>query len=292
MANISVLRRSKKTVATAKLVIENFSEEIKGAKPGESFDSGSFKAGDNHFRLRFYPDANNNKVLCAIENTSSLELEGKVQFLLKCEGEITRVMPMTNIPRPMKENERWGCLFKKCDETIPRGKDLMLVARLPGKMKKFEVRAISNSDSDERKRGPSTLEKVYNKMQDPDFQLICSHEQVPCHKVILAGASPVFEAMLGNKMNKEVIEAKLVMEEISAEIGRAFVQFIYTGEVEDRVLMKRAYQLLILGDKYQLPGLKELAEGEMIKQLDRDNMVKLFYKTNTNQETGKELFTL
>ena len=70
------------------------------------------------------------------------------------------------------------------------------------------------------------------------------------------------------------------------------MQFIYTGKVEDRALMKRAYQLLIMGDKYQMPGLKELAEGEMFKQLDRDNMVKLFYKTNTNQETGKELFTL
>ena len=142
-------------------------------------------------------------------------------------------------------------------------------------MKRFEVRGTS--DSDERKRGPSTLENVYNKMQDPDFTLMCSHEEVPCHKVILAGASPVFEAMLGNKMNKEVIEAKLVMEETSAEIGRALVQFIYTGEVEDTVLRKRANQLLVLADRYQMPQLTELAEGEMIKQLDRDNMVKLYF---------------
>ena len=39
--------------------------------------------------------------------------------------------------------------------------------------------------------------------------------------------------------------------------------------------MKGAYELLILGDKYQIPGLVQLAEGEMIKQLTRDNMVKL-----------------
>jgi len=51
------------------------------------------------------------------------------------------------------------------------------------------------------------------------------------------------------------------------------VQFIYTDTVEDNVLVKGAYELLILGDKYQIPGLVQLAEGEMIKQLKRDNMV-------------------
>ena len=30
-----------------------------------------------------------------------------------------------------------------------------------------------------------------------------------------------------------------------------------------------------MGDKYQVPGLKELAEEEMIVQLTRENMVKL-----------------
>ena len=95
---------------------------------------------------------------------------------------------------------------------------------------------------------------------------MCGNEPVPCHKVILAGASPVFEAMLGNKVNKEVIEGKLVMQDISVEIGNALVQFIYTGTVEDFVVRKRANQLLV-------PGLVELAEGEMVKQLTRDNMV-------------------
>ena len=278
MANISVLRRSKKTVVMAKLVIENFLAELKAAKPGESFDSGIFKEGDNHFKLTVCPfddsEDNNDEVFFGVENTSSVEMEGKMKLRLMCEGKKITGTKMLDITPPGGKFERGGfsMTHTECDEKIPSGKDIMLVAKLElsGKMKRFDVRERGREN-----RRPSTLEKVYNKMQDTDFMLMCTNEPVPCHKVILAGASPVFEAMLGNKMNEEVIEAKLVMQEISAEIGRAFVQFIYTDTVEDDVLVRGASQLLILGDKYQMPGLVQLAEGEMIKQLTRDNMVKL-----------------
>ena len=60
-----------------------------------------------------------------------------------------------------------------------------------------------------------------------------------------------------------------------AEVGRAFVEFIYTAKVDKAILAKEALSLLEVGDKYQVPGLKELAEEEMMKQLSRENMVKL-----------------
>ena len=57
------------------------------------------------------------------------------------------------------------------------------------------------------------------------------------------------------------------------EIGKAFVETIYTGKLSASILQKEAYSFL---QKYQIRGLKDLAEEEMIKQLDRENMVKLF----------------
>ena len=118
------------------------------------------------------------------------------------------------------------------------------------------------------------MANVYKKMRDADFLLVCSGESVPCHKNILTGASSVFDAMLGNKMNKEAIEGKVHVE-ISAEVGRAFVEYIYTAKLDKDILEREAIAFLEVGDKYQVPGLKELAEEEMIVQLSRENMVNL-----------------
>ena len=111
-------------------------------------------------------------------------------------------------------------------------------------------------------------------MKDTDFALLCDDETIPCHKITLSGASSVFDAMIGNKKNKEAVEGEVDMN-ISAEVGRAFVEFIYTAKLDKEILAKEAVSFLELGDKYQMPGLKELAEEEMMTQLSRENMVKL-----------------
>jgi len=80
--------------------------------------------------------------------------------------------------------------------------------------------------------------------------------------------------MIGNKKNREAMEGEVDMN-ISAEVGRAFVEFIYTAKLDKEILAKEAVSFLELGDKYQMPGLKELAEEEMMAQLCRENMVKL-----------------
>ena len=118
------------------------------------------------------------------------------------------------------------------------------------------------------------MENIYKKMRDTDFALLCDDESIPCHKNILVGASSVFEATIGNKKNKEAEEGEVDMN-ISTEVGRAFVEFIYMAKLDKDILVKEAISFLELGDKYQMPGLKDLAEEEMMTQLSRINMVKL-----------------
>ena len=61
---------------------------------------------------------------------------------------------------------------------------------------------------------------------------------------------------------------------ISEDLGRAFLRFIYTGELNENLLKEHAPALLELGEKYQMEELKEVAEKEMLEQLDRQNMVR------------------
>ena len=148
---------------------------------------------------------------------------------------------------------------------------------LQGKQEKISSCIGHSTVSGMRKRkccAGGVLENIYKKIRDTDFALRCDDESIPCHKNILAGASSVFEAMIGNKKNKEAEEGEVDMN-ISAEVGRAFVEFIYMAKLDKDILVKEAVSFLELGDKYQMPGLKELAEEEMMTQLSRENMVKL-----------------
>ena len=99
-----------------------------------------------------------------------------------------------------------------------------------------------------------------------------------CHKHILAAASKAFAAMMENKyreFNEGKAYIKLDNIKLSVEIGQAFVKFIYTGNVDEAVLQENALAFLALGEMYHLEELKELAEVELVKQLDKENMVEM-----------------
>ena len=91
-------------------------------------------------------------------------------------------------------------------------------------------------------------EKVYSKMERTDFTLVFQGVEVPCHKHILSAASSVLEAMVKNQ-HLEAIESKASIE-LSEKVGQAFVRFIYTGELEEGLLIEEAVPFLELGNKY------------------------------------------
>ena len=116
---------------------------------------------------------------------------------------------------------------------------------------------------------------MFNNMAWPDFTLVFEGGEVPCHKEVLAAASSVFEAMVGNN-HKEAIEGKANIK-ISAEVGRAFVRYIYTEDVERELMKEQASAFLSLGEMYNLQGLKDAAELELLSQLKRENMVDMIH---------------
>ena len=105
-------------------------------------------------------------------------------------------------------------------------------------------------------------------MERSDFSIICDGVEVPCHKHVLSAPSSVFAAMVENQ-HLEAIEGKAKIE-ISEEAGRAFVRYMFTGELEESMLKEQTVAFLELGDKY---NMQELAEAELLKQLDKKNMV-------------------
>ena len=97
-------------------------------------------------------------------------------------------------------------------------------------MPDVDLEILGKKPSDGPKR-LSVWEKVYTKMERTDFTFVFDSQEVSCHKHILAAASPVLRAMVENQ-HKEAIESKANID-LSEEVGRAFVKFIYTGELEE-----------------------------------------------------------
>ena len=77
--------------------------------------------------------------------------------------------------------------------------------------------------------------------------------------------------MVKNK-HKEAIEGKANIV-FTREVGRAFVRFIYTGEVEEGLLKEHPLAFLAMGEMYDLQELKDMAETELLILLDKENMV-------------------
>ena len=116
-------------------------------------------------------------------------------------------------------------------------------------------------------------ENVYTNMERTDFTLVFDGQEVPCHKHVLAAASPVLRAMVENQ-HTEAITSKANFE-LSEEVGRACVRFIYTGKLDESLLKEHAPSFLELGEMYDLRELKDMAEGELMKRLDKKTMVTL-----------------
>ena len=103
-----------------------------------------------------------------------------------------------------------------------------------------------------------------------DVTIVCQGREFPCHKAILAGRSPVFEAMFSNNF-KEAEENKVEVVDIDADTFGDMLIFMYSGKVEN--LKTNAENLMMAGDKYDLQELKQMAEESLSLNLGVDNVL-------------------
>ena len=255
------------------MTIKNLVEVISMYKPGQRFISDDFNVGDTPMAIRVFP------------NGSTDEDRGHMAIFLGNMGDddnITVKSTFITDARTWDNNQKGMVLEPKTGKGVKR---FLSHAQCTAayKDKDFVLKVTVEIPSDTMEitgsvftAGPKKFgvwEKVYNKMERTDFTLIFEGVEVPCHKHILSAASSVFEAMVKNQ-HLEAIESKSNIK-LSEKVGKAFVRFIYTGELEESLLKEEAVPFLELGDKYDVQELKDLAEGELLKQLNRKNMVEL-----------------
>ena len=261
--------------ATAKLVIKDFVEVMGGFKPGVCIESDSFMLGDTPLAILVYP--NGDEQDCKGHVGLFLRNHGNDEFGVK--GQLITDLDFIDFDysRPVGAGSRSGIdkflTHTQCADAY-KDSDFVVKAKLeiPGEVTKLVGR---ESAAATKKQKFNVLENLYSKMAGTDFTLVFEGEEVPCHKIILAAASPVLEAMVENK-DTETIESRANIK-LSAEVGRAFIRFIYSGELQEDLLKEHALAFLAMGELYDLEQLKDLAEKELLAQLKKQNMVEMIY---------------
>ena len=257
--------------AEGKLVIQDFAEVMAGFMPGKEIESEAFMLGDTPLTIRVYPngdlDATKGHVSLFLFNRGDDDINVKCQLITDLE---TRNFSYTKLANAGEFG--WGMFLThaQCAEAY-KEKDFVVEAKL--EMLGEVTKIIGEQQSASKKRKLNVLENAYNKMTGANFILVFEGVQVPCHKHILAAASPVLEAMVENK-HKEAIEGKANIK-LSADVGEAFVRFIYTGDVQEELLKENASAFLEMGELYDLQEMKDIAETELLSQLNKENMVQM-----------------
>ncbi|VDN04614.1 unnamed protein product [Thelazia callipaeda] len=101
------------------------------------------------------------------------------------------------------------------------------------------------------------LEAIYKEGRLADFTVVASGRELSAHQIILSARSPVFAAML-EPHTEEYKNSRVVLSDIDFEVMQELLLYMYTGRSPN--LSSMALDLLAAADRFQLPGLKEMAD--------------------------------
>ena len=108
-----------------------------------------------------------------------------------------------------------------------------------------------------------TLADVTLKVEDNEFK---------AHKLILAAASPVFEAMF-KEGTKEHEDNYVNIEDIDSDVFEVFLRYLYSGQAEN--LEEMVLELFAAADKYDVQPLREICIHHMVKNISVNNAVNM-----------------
>ena len=104
-----------------------------------------------------------------------------------------------------------------------------------------------------------------------DVTFIVKDKEIKSHKIVLAAASPVFEAMF--QEGAEEHGDNYVIEDIESEVFEEFLRFFYTGQVDN--LGGIVSDLLALAERYEVQPLKEICIKHMAENISVDNAIEV-----------------
>lgn len=101
-----------------------------------------------------------------------------------------------------------------------------------------------------------------------DVEVTCGAFRFPAHRALLAAASPVFRAMLSSEMVEARVQ-EVHIDDADEKSVQDTLEYIYTGTVGAGA----GCGMVVLGHKYDIPGLVEYAAPVALANVTPENVV-------------------
>ena len=116
-----------------------------------------------------------------------------------------------------------------------------------------------------------------------DVKIVAGDEEFHCHRIILAGRSPVLKAIFSSDMIEN--SSRIVnIRDIRPEVVREMLHYIYTGKISiDGVKDEIGKDLLGAANQYQLELLKNMCEEKLCSSLEVSRSLELLVLADLHQ---------
>merc|ERR1712178_596420 len=115
---------------------------------------------------------------------------------------------------------------------------------------------------------------MWRDMKYSDFVLVArGGKELPCHKAVVAAASPVLESLLSSDMEEG--RQGFVNVDEAQESLRTLLQYMYLGKLPWDANHSLLLTLMRLADYYQIQGLWKACESRLLPAVSKDNIVEV-----------------
>ena len=297
--NWTFMKRKPNLEVEATFIIGDFEKEMNIRKTKEMLESRIFILNETPFKIRVFPsgdvEESKNHVSVFLGNESNNDVSVAAEFEI-CNSKKLRFKNTT-----VRAKGDWG--YTKCMEKEAVTEVLVdgaFIVKVKVEMEHKNYVVIGEAERNGESKTAAEIvtihtSNIFENMINTDFILTCEGEQIPCHRHFLISASPVFARMMESGM-KEREEGKTDVK-CSFTVGKELVRFIYTGNVQEDILMEHVVEILELGERLGMETLKMCAEDKMMKILDIENMIRFFvagdyYRAKRIREKAKSLLKI
>ncbi|KAK3089663.1 hypothetical protein FSP39_005461 [Pinctada imbricata] len=109
-----------------------------------------------------------------------------------------------------------------------------------------------------------------------DATLYIQHEELYCHRNILAASSPYFRAMFTHNL-REGTKSEVQFEDVSPWTLKRIIDYVYTGKLE--ITIDNAQELLAAGSRFEYPAIVNSCCDFLEKHLHPSNCLGIEYFT-------------
>lgn len=119
-----------------------------------------------------------------------------------------------------------------------------------------------------------------------DLTFLIAGVQFPCHRIILASASPYFQALLTHTFKENNLNS-IELRDIEPEIFSLLLNYIYSGQIE--LDENNVQDLLIASDMFQLDELVQFCCHYLSISLNEKNVLDIWKISNELQCTNLKM---